>query len=82
MPCCGLPAQRPHFVLARLCRVDLYARVFGPGRVAVAPVAQRSCVLHKLDALPSYDLVFPAANAGSFVASRTHAAAWVGYVIA
>jgi heterotetrameric sarcosine oxidase gamma subunit len=69
-------------VLAKLCRIDLHPRVFGLGRVAVAPVAELSCVLYQYDALPSYDLVFSATHAGSFVASLTHAAVEVGCDIA
>jgi heterotetrameric sarcosine oxidase gamma subunit len=69
-------------VLAKLCRIDLHPRVFGPGRVAVTPVAELPCVLHQIDAAPSYDLIFPATYAGSFVALFTHAAAAFGYDIA
>jgi sarcosine oxidase subunit gamma len=68
-------------VLVRLCRIDLHPRVFGRGRVAVTPVAELPCVLHQLDALPSYDLIFPATYAGFFVGSLTHAAVSIGYDI-
>ena len=68
-------------VLMKLCRIDLHPRVFGRGCVAATPVAELPCLLHQLDAMPSYDLIFPATYASSFVASLTHAAASVGYEI-
>jgi heterotetrameric sarcosine oxidase gamma subunit len=74
-------AFAPH-VLARLCRIDLHSRVFGPGQVAVTPIADLSCTLHQIDTMPSYDLIFPTTFAEYFVTSLTQAAAAVGYDIA
>jgi sarcosine oxidase subunit gamma len=76
-----LSGRNAPVVLTKLCRIDLHPRVFGPPRVAVTPVAELPCVLHQLDALPSYDLIFPATYAGFFVGLLTDAAASVGYDI-
>ena len=54
-------------VLAKGCRVDLYPRVFGPGRTAVTPIAHVAAVLHQVDAAPTFDLIVPATLAQSFL---------------
>lgn len=77
----SLSGGRASWVLGKLCRLDLHARAFGPGRAAVSPVAGLSCVLHQRDAAPSYDLVVVATFARSFVASLTHAAEETGYIV-
>ncbi len=46
-------------VLMKGCRVDLHPRVFGPGRSAVTPLGQVSCVLHQVDDRPTFDLFVP-----------------------
>ena len=77
----SLSGGRAAWVLGKLCRLDLHARAFGPGRTAVSPVAGLSCVLHQRDAAPSYDLVVFATFARSFAASLTHAAEETGYIV-
>ncbi len=77
----GLSGARAAWVLGKLCRIDLHPRVFGPGQVAVTPVAGLSCIVHHRDDVPSYDLVVFATFARSFVASLLHAAEETGYRI-
>ncbi|HEX5326434.1 MAG TPA: sarcosine oxidase subunit gamma family protein [Acetobacteraceae bacterium] len=68
-------------VLARLCRIDLHLRTFGPGRVAATAIAELACLLHQRDDAPSFDVIVPASYAGWFLEALTHAAAAVGYEV-
>jgi hypothetical protein len=77
-----LSAPTALLVRAKLCRIDPQPRVFGAGRVAVAPVGELPSVRYRLDALPSYDLNFFAAYTGFCVAPLTRAADGSGYEIA
>lgn len=77
----SLSGGRAAWVLGKLCRLDLHARAFGPGRAAVSPVAGLPCVLHQRDAAPSYDLVVFATFSRSFIASLTQAAEETGYSV-
>lgn len=43
-------------VLAKGCRLDLHPREFGPGRVASTTIAQVTCLIHQVDALPRFEL--------------------------
>ena len=76
-----LSGGRAAWVLGKLCRIDLHPRAFGPGRVALTPVAGLSGIVHQRDAVPSYDLIVPATFARSFAASLLHAAEETGYRI-
>ena len=78
----SLSGERAAWVLGKLCRLDLHARAFGPGRAVVSPVAGLSCVVHQRDSAPSYDLVVFTTFARAFVASLTHAAEETGYIVA
>ena len=75
----GLSGVRAAWVLNKLCRLDLHPRAAGPGFVAATPVAELACVVHQLDAVPSYDLIVFSTFVRSFVASLTHAAEEVGF---
>ena len=77
----GLSGGRAAWVLGKLCRIDLHPRAFGPGRVALSPVAGLSAIVHQRDAAPSYDLIVPATFARSFAAALLHAAEETGYRI-
>ncbi|HEX5328041.1 MAG TPA: sarcosine oxidase subunit gamma family protein [Acetobacteraceae bacterium] len=68
-------------VLARLCRIDLHPRAFGPGRVAATAIAELACLLHQRDDAPSFDVILPTSYAGWFLEALTHAAAAVGYEV-
>jgi sarcosine oxidase subunit gamma len=67
-------------VLARICRVDVHPRAFGPGRVASTPVGDLPCVLHQTDAEPSFEMIVFSTYIESFLDALTEAAAAVGYV--
>jgi sarcosine oxidase subunit gamma len=77
----SLAGDRAREVLARLCRIDLHPRVFGPGRVAATSVAELSCLVFQRDARPSFDVIVSASYAGWFLDAVTHAAASVGYEV-
>nr|WP_283949706.1 sarcosine oxidase subunit gamma family protein [Limobrevibacterium gyesilva] len=77
-----ISGRRAAWVLAKLCRVDLHPSAFGPGRVAVTPVADLACVLHHSDAAPGFDLIVFSSYAVSFLESLTHAALETGYDVA
>lgn len=68
-------------VLARLCRIDLHPRAFGPGRVAATAIAELACLLHQREDTPGFDVILPASYAGWFLEALTHAAAAVGYEV-
>ncbi len=78
----SLAGGRARDVLARLCRVDLHPSAFGPGCVAMTPVADLPCVLHQSDAEPCFEVIIVTTFAGSFVHALTDAAATTGYEIA
>ncbi len=69
-------------VLARICRLNLHPRAFGPGCVAATPVAELGCLLHQRDDGPSFELIVPASYAGWFAEAVRVAATSVGYEIA
>jgi sarcosine oxidase subunit gamma len=77
----GLAGASAPRVLASLCRIDLHPRAFGPGRVAVTPLAGLSGILHQRDAVPSYDLIVFATLSRWFAAALLHAAEEAGYGI-
>jgi sarcosine oxidase subunit gamma len=75
----GLAGAHAPRVLASLCRIDLHPRSFGPGRVAVTPLAGLSGILHQRDAVPSYDLIVFATLSRWFAAALLHAAEETGH---
>lgn len=77
-----LSGARAREVLAKLCRLDLHPRAFGPGRVATTRMAEVTCTLHQCDTVPSYELILFSTYATHFAAALTHAAAGVGYSVA
>jgi sarcosine oxidase subunit gamma len=78
----ALSGPRARWVLQKLCRVDLHARAFAAGHVAVTPVAGLPCVLHQHDDTPGYELVVFTTFLRSFAIYLTHAADETGYVVA
>ncbi len=52
-----LSGRHARDVLARCCRLDLHPRVFGVGASAVTLVGHVACVVHKIDATPTYDVI-------------------------
>jgi sarcosine oxidase subunit gamma len=66
-------------VLAKLCRIDLHPRAFGPNCVAATPVAELSCLLHQRDDAPSFDLIVFSTFAVAFAEAVRQAAAETGY---
>lgn len=62
-----LSGARAREVLAKGCRVDLHARSFGPGRVAVTPIGHVVVTLVQVDATPAFDLLVPASYAQAFL---------------
>lgn len=68
-------------VLAKGCRIDLHPRVFGSGGTAVTPIARINCVLHQVDAVPTFDLILPATLARAFLEWLEMSAAEFGYVL-
>lgn len=77
----SLSGVRAADVLARLCRIDLHPRRFGPGSVAATSVAELPCLLFRRDDTPCFDLILPASYADWFLGALTHAAAGLGYEV-
>ena len=77
-----LSGERAREVLARLCRLDLHPRAFGPGRVAGTIMADISIVLHQRDDTPEFELLIPSSFAIAFATALRHAADPIGYEIA
>jgi len=81
----SLSGARARDVLARLCRLDLHPRAFGPGpgpgRVASTTMSDISVLLHQRDDTPSFDLIIPSSFAIAFATALRHAADFVGYEI-
>jgi sarcosine oxidase subunit gamma len=77
-----LSGERARDVLARLCRLDLHPRAFGPGRAASTVMADISVVLHQRDDTPEFELIIPSTFAVAFATALRHAADTVGYEIA
>ena len=63
----------------RGCRLDLHPRVAGPGFCAQTPIAHIGCLLHQVDAVPTFDLVVYAGYAEAFWGWLTQTAAAFGY---
>ena len=76
-----ISGARAPWVLAKSCRVDLDASVFGPGRVASTQLFHLAVTLHQVDAAPSYDLIVFSTFLGSFVEALCHAAEETGYMV-
>lgn len=74
-----LSGPRARDVLAKGLEIDLHPRVFGPGKIAVAPVANISAVLWQVDDAPTYEIAVPRSFAGSFWHWLSEAAAEYGY---
>ena len=68
-------------VLSRLSRIDLDPARFGPGRVAMTPLAEMSCQLHHAGPGGHYEMIVFATFADSFLHSVITSAATSGYVI-
>ncbi len=77
----ALAGGRAPEVLARLSRIDLHPSAFGPGRVAVTPLAEMFCVLHHAASGSRYDMIVFSTFADSFLHSVITAAATTGYEI-
>lgn len=67
--------------LQRGCRVDLHPRAFAAGRAASTTIAHVSCLVHQLDATPTYDLVVFSTFAETFLEWLAAVAAEDGAVI-
>ena len=67
--------SRARDVLAKGCRLDLHPRAFGPGGVAVTPIAHVTVTLVQVDATPTFDLLVPASYAETFLDWLLEAAA-------
>jgi len=68
-------------VLARLCRVDLHPRAFGPGRVAVTPLSEIAAVIHQTGAAPGFDIIVASSYARAVAGMLAAAAAPIGYQV-
>jgi sarcosine oxidase subunit gamma len=68
--------------MTRLCALDLHPRAVASGFCAQAPVAGIGCLLHQLDAAPTFDLVVYAGYAEAFWERLTAVAADFGYRVA
>jgi sarcosine oxidase subunit gamma len=68
-------------VLSKGCRVDLHPREFGPGHVALTPVAHIHAVLLQVDATPSFDLIVPSTLARDVFEWLCLSAAEYGYEV-
>lgn len=64
--------------LARLCRIDLHPKAFGPGRTAQTPIGQMAALIHCIDEAPSFDLYLPRSFARSATQMLIDAAAGFG----
>jgi len=76
----GLTGDRAPEVLSRMCRIDLHPAVFGPGKIAVTPMAELFCVLSHGPA-SHYEMIVFSTFADSFLHSVITAAATTGYEI-
>lgn len=65
-------------VLAKGCRVDLHPRVFGPGRVAVTPIAHVTVTVLQVNETPVFDLVVSTSYAETFAEWLVEASAEFG----
>ena len=77
-----IDGPRTRDVLARLCTLDLHPRVAGAGFCAQAPVAGIGCLVHQVDAAPTFDLVVYAGYAEAFWGRLTRTTAAFGYAVA
>lgn len=68
--------------LAKGCRLDLHARVFGPGQVAATEIAHSHVLLHQADAVPSFELILEASLAADLWGWLTASAAGFGFEVA
>lgn len=76
-----LAGAQSRAVLARLCRIDLHPRAFGPGQVAATLLAGLSGVLHQVDDGPGYELIVASSYARAFAELLCEAAGQFGYEV-
>ncbi|MGE0725016.1 MAG: sarcosine oxidase subunit gamma [Alphaproteobacteria bacterium] len=69
-------------VLAKGCRLDLHPDVFRVGHAGVIQIAEIGCVVHLIDATPTFGLIVPSSLAESFWEWLTISAAEFGYSVA
>jgi len=67
--------------LAKLCRIDLHPKAFGPGRTAQTPLGQIPALIHCVDEAQTFDLYLPRSLARSATEMLIDAAAEFGLEI-
>jgi sarcosine oxidase, subunit gamma len=67
--------------LEKLCRVDLHAQAFPPGRIAQTPLGRVAALIHALDDGLSFDIYLPRSLARSAAISLIEAAREFGLVL-
>ncbi|MBL6454269.1 hypothetical protein JMJ55_02965 [Belnapia sp. T6] len=73
-----LAGAKSRAVLAKLCRIDLHPRIFGPGRVAATQVAHLACLLHQAEP-EAFELIVFSTLAANLLDALASAAAEYGY---